>query len=524
MRVTPSAQTLAASRSTLPFFVLVMGLLTALLIGSLIYYAWRAREAHRHISKEVARRIESEARFRATSDASPLGIFVTSPDGDCLYTNTAYQHITGLDLEATLGQGWVNAIHPDDRDRVFMAWYATAQNDLPYDVEMRYQQPDGTLVWAHVKAASMRDGDIALGYVGVVEDITARKLAEEALRQAHGRTQMILESITDAFLTLDLEWNFIAINQEAERLMGRSRTELIGKNVWKEYPEAVESQWYIEYHRAVHENTAVAFEVFNSGAQRWSEARAYPSPEGLSVYFRDVTERKHAEETLRRSEEFLQRMIASSGDCIKVLDMEGRLQSINEGGKCLMEIEDFTPLCGADWLSFWHAEDREKAAAAVDAARRGEVGHLQGYCPTAKGTPKWWDVVVTPIFGAEGTPEQLLCVSRDMTRQKQNEEAVRQSEARLVEAQRITHTGSYDVNVETGESVWSEETYRLFDRDPALGSPGHEELMAAFVPEDARRLAVARKQALEDGKSYECDLRIIRLPLRTGISAPSPSA
>ena len=145
LRVTPSAQTLAASRSTLPFFVLVMGLLTALLIGSLIYYAWRAREAHRHISKEVARRIESEARFRATSDASPLGIFVTSPDGDCLYTNTAYQHITGLDLEATLGQGWVNAIHPDDRDRVFMAWYATAQNDLPYDVEMRYQQPDGTL-------------------------------------------------------------------------------------------------------------------------------------------------------------------------------------------------------------------------------------------------------------------------------------------------------------------------------------------------------------------------------------------
>lgn len=96
---------------------------------------------------------ESEAWFRAISDASPLGIFVTNPQGDCLYTNKVYQAISGLSLDEALGQGWSRAIHPDDRERVFSTWYAFAEDQTEFDSEHRFMHRDGKAVLTHVRAA-----------------------------------------------------------------------------------------------------------------------------------------------------------------------------------------------------------------------------------------------------------------------------------------------------------------------------------------------------------------------------------
>lgn len=137
---------------------------------------------------------------------------------------------------------------------------------------------------------------------------------------------------------------------------------------------------------------------------------------------RTSAERQQPEELLRRSEEFLRRMLKSSADCIKVLDLEGRLLSISAQGQLVLEIEDFTPYKSSSWLEFWQETDREAVCLAMAMAKAGGVGKFQGYCPTAKGNPKWWDVVVTSIMDAEGRPEQLLVVSRDITKRKQAEE------------------------------------------------------------------------------------------------------
>lgn len=138
-----------------------------------------------------------------------------------------------------------------------------------------------------------------------------------------------------------------------------------------------------------------------------------------------ILENRVKEEALRVSEEFKSRMIESSMDCIKVLNLEGRLLSMNAGGQKILEISDFDPLRNCPWVEFWHGRDRENAEAAVEAALHGSVGRFIGYCPSWEGKPMWWDVVVNPILGSDGKPELLLAVSRDVTKNRMTEEQFR---------------------------------------------------------------------------------------------------
>ena len=138
------------------------------------------------------------------------------------------------------------------------------------------------------------------------------------------------------------------------------------------------------------------------------------------------------EEALRRSEEFAARLIASSRDCIKLLDLDGRLLSMNAHGMTPLEICDFAPLVGSPWVDFWDGADKTNAQAAVEVARQGRVGHFTGsFATTQTKTPKWWDVSVSPILDQNGKPDRLLAVSRDVTDLKQAEQWLRDSQASL---------------------------------------------------------------------------------------------
>ena len=131
-------------------------------------------------------------------------------------------------------------------------------------------------------------------------------------------------------------------------------------------------------------------------------------------------------EALRASEEFKSRLLACSRDCIKVLDLEGRLIYMNEGGMQSLEICDLGPVLNSSWIEFWEGQDRDSAAAAVDAARRGEIGRFTGYFETRiNRQPRWWDVVVSPIRDSSGKPLRILALSRDVTAQKTSEDALR---------------------------------------------------------------------------------------------------
>jgi PAS domain S-box-containing protein len=152
---------------------------------------------------------------------------------------------------------------------------------------------------------------------------------------------------------------------------------------------------------------------------------------GIFVEGYDVTEARQSVEALRASEEFNRRILDSSSDCIKVLDTDVRLQFMSQGGMQVMEVDDFGAIQGCDWRTFWSGPEHEKAKQAIETALAGGTARFQGPTPTVKGTPRWWDVAVTPIRGADGEVEKLLSVSRDITATKEAEEALRQSQRRL---------------------------------------------------------------------------------------------
>jgi PAS domain S-box-containing protein len=157
----------------------------------------------------------------------------------------------------------------------------------------------------------------------------------------------------------------------------------------------------------------------------------------------ELAERKRTEEVLRQSEEFRKQVLESSRDCIKVLDLDAQIIYINAGGLCLLEIDDSTPYLNTNWVNFWQDESRQDVEAAIALAKSKETSRFRGFCLTAKGTPKWWDVIVTPMLDQEGQVSQLLATSRDITDRVQLEHdrelILQHKQAALAESERINH-------------------------------------------------------------------------------------
>lgn len=176
--------------------------------------------------------------------------------------------------------------------------------------EIVVQRKDGSKVPIEAIVVAIRDeqGGVS-GYLGIHRDITERRRAEEALRWANRRTEAILERISDTFFAVDDQWRYTYVN---ERAVGRAREAwgrdvsaegLLGRNCWELFPELLGTAFDRELHRAVREQQVVKFEYYSAPTDSWGEVSAYPSRDGLSVYSRDVTERKEAEQRVEEARE-----------------------------------------------------------------------------------------------------------------------------------------------------------------------------------------------------------------------------
>ena len=214
-------------------------------------------------------------------------------------------------------------------------------------------------------------------------------------------------------------------------------------------------------------------EVFQRGASgcvlKQNAESLVPSVERAVREAAERTAQQSAAARLRASEELLQRVMDSSHDCIKLLDLDGRLLWMNACGLRVMELESFQQVENALWLDFWQGEDYRAACAAVQAAKERSVGTFTGFCPTSKGTPKWWDVVITPILDAAGQPEKLLATSRDTTERKLAEAALRESEAHLRNLVQALPAAVYTCDAEGRVTFFNEAAATLWGRRPELG-------------------------------------------------------
>ncbi|NUC72370.1 PAS domain-containing protein [Haloterrigena sp. SYSU A558-1] len=145
----------------------------------------------------------------------------------------------------------------------------------------------------------------------------------------------IVDRVTDAFFALDTDFRFTYVNERAETLLKRSREELIGRVMWDEFPQTVETQFPDGFHRAMDEQVPVSFEIYHAQLETWFEARAYPSESGLSVYMRDVTDRKVQETTLAQHAA----VVEAVNDAVVTLDRTREIVTVNDATETAFGID-----------------------------------------------------------------------------------------------------------------------------------------------------------------------------------------
>lgn len=304
----------------------------------------------------------SEVRIRQLVDAMPMIVWMATPEGTIDYFNRHFASYTGLDLEANVTDGWQPFIHPDDLLRFMKIRDEAMQTEKPFASEIRVRTADGVFRWFQVQAVPVRDleGELIKWYGTAIDVHGTKKLQEEAVVLAR-RLKTTLESITDGFFTLDREWRFTYVNAEAERLLECSREELLGVNIWDAYPWAQETEFYSQYQRAVADNVSVAFEEYGPSVEKWVEVNAYPSVEGLTVYLRDVTERKRDREKMQVSEERFRLLSRASNEAIWDLDLADGAIWWNDEFTALFgyERESLQVLNFDIWSDLVHPEERQ---------------------------------------------------------------------------------------------------------------------------------------------------------------------
>ncbi len=301
---------------------------------------------NQQLSEEIQERqrltaeIEQQARTMDTVlCASPDEIYMFDRAGRFLYVNRSGLQSMSLSLQSheplklsdIVGKtghelGFTLELmeaHQARLERVFLT-------GEPLTGEISYPYPNAIRHRDYIMTPLYRADGSVEKVVVTSRDITERKQAEAALQESNQRIVNILESITDAFFALNQEWQFTYLNPQAEQLLQRTREELLGKNVWDEFPEAVSSTFYPEYHKAISDQVSVAFEEFYPPLNTWFEVHAYPTQDGLAVYFRDINRRKKAVEALRKSEARFRRLFESNIIGVIFADFNGTITDAND--------------------------------------------------------------------------------------------------------------------------------------------------------------------------------------------------
>jgi len=241
----------------------------------------------------------------------------------------------------------------------------------------------------------------------------------------------IFESITEAFLALDRAWHFKYLNSKTERILGRSREDLLSKDVWEEFPDAVGSRFYEECYRAMAEQVRVEFEEYCPSLETWFEVNIYPLESVLWIFLRNINTCREAEEAPRQSEARYRAIVERFVDGIYLFD--GDTKCVIDANLALQEMLGYT----SNELHGMHLDDlvvHEQEDAQHNTRRTPETGHhFAGDSKYRRKDGSTLDVEVRESTIPNGDKQVVCAVVRDVTERKRAEEELREANRRLNE-------------------------------------------------------------------------------------------
>jgi PAS domain S-box-containing protein len=421
-----------------------------------------------------------QARQRLTNILESLtsGFLALDRNGRFLYANELVARAAGLTQEGITGKD-IWGLFPDARKDEFYAAYRRVMDErVPVQFEAEYEER-----WYDVHANPTEEGLTAY-----VVDVSERHAFQQKLIASHGQLMDVLESITDAFMAFDRQWHFLFVNQAAARLLRRPAEQIIGHTAWELFPQVVGTTVFDELQRAMTDRVAAHFEMNYGGTPGiWVEHHAYPTPEGLAVFSRDITARKQSDRALRR----MASIIESSQDAIISKTLGGIVLTWNPAAE---RIYGYTSaeIVGQRMDILLPADRQLEEQEILNPARLQSEPerHFETIRLRKDGKLIHVSLTISPVFDENGVLIGVSHIARDISERVQIDEQLRQTqklESLGVLAGGVAHDFN---NLLTG--ILGNASLTL--ENAAVGSPNH--IALSEVVTAAERAADLTRQLL----------------------------
>ncbi|WP_053184812.1 PAS domain S-box protein [Sunxiuqinia dokdonensis] len=395
--------------------------LTVFPLATLIIAILMQTEERRLQALDSIRR--SEKRYQTLSEKSPVGIFRTRPDGYTTYVNPRWSQITGLSFDDALGNGWLEAVHPDDKIKLLDGWNQATDRQEKSIAEYRFLKSNREVVWVFGEAvADVSETGEVLGYIGTITDITQRKLAEQALGESELNYRHLFENDSAVkLMTAPATGQIIQANLAASEFYGWTVDELKSMNInqikietpanGSAAPEnSLDEQgnFYEEEQHQLANGKTRHVEVFTSKIR-------FQGQDCFHSIIHDVTGRRKAEEKLR----LLGKALEQSPVSITISDREGLVEYVNPKFSEITGYR-FDEVIGtnSDILnSREHANVLSRSIWDTITSGRDWIGEVENQ--RKNGERYWESLIISPIFDPAGQITNFISIKEDITERKQ---------------------------------------------------------------------------------------------------------